>query len=374
MRCSEQVANRNDRMTVLIMLYCIAFVGVFAVDFYLPAIPTIAAAFHSAPKLIALTMSSYTFAFALGHLIVGPASDHWGRKRTFEIALLISILGTFFCMLSDNFWELFIARGIQGFGLSCFVLTNAIIRDFFSNEIAVRIRISRNLMAYFLIAVAPSIGVAVLTIFDWRMIFAIFLILSVLIYGYIKFFGIETNTQPNNYFNLSSTFRQFVVILKHRSFLLFSAIITLAYSVHFSFITISSNYLLIKMNIPEKLYGEMMFGYGVSFLISALFAMQLAKRINMTRLLQIGAVALIIGGVILISSIFRNEMTLTYLSIAVIACVFGISFITPSAITFAMKEFETQAGTASACLGVMQFTIAALFSVIVNMAYGHSIF
>src|SRR3990167_9291576 len=197
MRCSEQIINRNDRTTVLIMLYCIAFVGVFAVDFYLPAIPTIAAAFHSATKLIALTMSSYTFAFALGHLIVGPASDHWGRKRTFEIALLISIVGTFCCMLSDNFWELFIARGIQGFGLSCFVLTNAIIRDFFSNETAVRIRISRNLMAYFLIAVAPSIGVVVLTIFDWRMIFAIFLILSVLIYGYIKFFGIETNTQTN---------------------------------------------------------------------------------------------------------------------------------------------------------------------------------
>lgn len=101
--------------------------------------------------------------------------------------------------------------------------------------------------------------------------------------------------------------------------------------------------------------------------------MQLAKRINMTRLLQVGAIALIIGGAILISSIFRNEMTLSYLSIAVIVCVFGISFVIPSAITFAMTEFETQAGSASACLGVMQFMIAALFSAIVNMAYGHSI-
>ncbi|MCX7124271.1 MAG: hypothetical protein NTU49_00665, partial [Gammaproteobacteria bacterium] len=94
----------------------------------------------------------------------------------------------------------------------------------------------------------------------------------------------------------------------------------------------------------------------------------------MDHLFQIGAIALIIGGAILVSSIFRNEMTLSYLSIAVSVCVFGISFITPSAMTFAMKEFETQAGTASAFLGVMQFTIAALFSVIVNMAYGHSIF
>src|SRR3990167_2658328 len=193
---SKHVKN-NENTIILIMLYCIAFVGVFAVDFYLPAIPRIAVEFKLDPGTIGLTMSSYTFTFALGHLIVGSASDHWGRKRTFEIGLLISIVGTFFCMVSNNFWELFIARGIQGFGLSCFVLTNAIIRDVFSNEIAIRIRISRNLMAYFLIAVAPSIGVVVLTIFDWRMIFAIFLILSVLIYGYIKFFGIETNTQTN---------------------------------------------------------------------------------------------------------------------------------------------------------------------------------
>lgn len=188
----KRVKN-NENTIILIMLYCIAFIGVFAVDFYLPAIPRIAEEFKLDPGTIGLTMSSYTFTFALGHLIVGSASDHWGRKRTFEMGLLISMVGTFFCMMSNNFWELFIARGIQGFGLSCFVLTNAIIRDVFSNETAVKIRISRNLVAYFLIAVAPTAGVVVLNFSNWRMIFTIFLLLSALIFIYIKFIGVETN-------------------------------------------------------------------------------------------------------------------------------------------------------------------------------------
>ena len=367
------MGKNNENAIVLIMLYCIAFIGVFAVDFYLPAIPRIAVEFKSDPGAIALTMSSYTFTFALGHLIVGATSDHWGRKRTFEIGLLISIVGTFFCMISNNFWELFIARGIQGFGLSCFVLTNAIIRDVFSNEIAVRIRISRNLVAYFLIAIAPSIGVIVLHFSNWRMIFAIFLLFSALIFIYIKFFGVETNKKLNHDFNLVVTLKQFILIVKHRTFLKFSSISTLAYSVHFCFVTISSNLLLNKMNLPSNIYGKCMFGYGVSFLIGAVLAMYLIKKLNMSRLLEIGAITLIIGGVILLISFLMGKISLLSLSIAVIVCVIGISFVTPCAVTFAMAEFENQAGSASACLGVMQFTIAALLSAVVNIAFGYSI-
>ena len=369
---SKHVKN-NENTIILIMLYCIAFVGVFAVDFYLPAIPRIAVEFKLDPGTIGLTMSSYTFTFALGHLIVGSASDHWGRKRTFEIGLLISIVGTFFCMVSNNFWELFIARGIQGFGLSCFVLTNAIIRDVFSNEIAIRIRISRNLVAYFLIAVAPSIGVIVLNFSNWRMIFAIFLFFSALVFIYIKFFGVETNKNLNHDFNLVATLKQFSLIVKHRTFLKFSSISTLAFSVHYCFVTISSNLLLNKMNLTSNIYGKCMFGYGVSFLIGAILAMYLVKKLNMSRLLEIGAITLIIGGIILLIIFLMGKISLVYLSIAVIVCVIGISFITPSAVTFAMTEFENQAGSASACLGVMQFSVAALFSAVVNIAFGYSI-
>lgn len=365
--------KRDENKIILIMLYCIAFIGVFAVDFYLPAIPKIAREFKLEPGTIGLTMSSYTFTFALGHLIVGSASDHWGRKRTFEIGLLISIAGTFFCMISNNFCELFIARGIQGFGLSCFVLTNAIIRDVFSNEAAVKIRISRNLIAYFLIAIAPSIGVIVLNFSNWRMIFAIFLFFSALIFIYIKFVGVETNKNLNPDLNFASALKQFILIMKHRTFLKFSSVSTLAYSVHFCFVSISSNLLLNKMDIPSNIYGKYMFGYGIFFLIGATLATYLIKKISMSRLLETGAIILMIGGVILLISFSINKIFLSYISIAVIACVIGISFITPSAVTFAMAEFENQAGSASACLGVMQFTIAALLSAVVNIAFGHSI-
>ncbi len=363
----------NDNTTVLIMLYFIAFIGVFAVDFYLPAIPRIAVEFKSDPGTIGLTMSSYTFMFALGHLVVGSASDHWGRKRTFEIGLLVSIVGTFCCMMSNNFWQLFIARGIQGFGLSCFVLTNAIIRDVFTNEVAVRIRISRNLVAYFLIAVAPSIGVIVLNYSNWRMIFAIFLFISVFIYLYVKFLGIETNKNLNHDFNLSGTLKQFVLIVKNPTFFKFSLISTLAYSVHFCLVTISSNLLLNSMKLTNNIYGKCMFGYGIFFLIGALGAMYLIKKSNMVRLLGLGAIALFISGMILFLSFVTSSVSLLSLSRAVIVCVIGISFVTPSAVTFAMSEFENQAGSASACLGVMQFTIAALLSAVVSMMLSYSI-
>lgn len=93
----------------------------------------------------------------------------------------------------------------------------------------------------------------------------------------------------------------------------------------------------------------------------------------MSRLLEIGAITLISGGVILFISFLIGAISLLYLSIAVIVCVIGISFVTPSAVTFAMADFEKQAGSAAACLGVLQFTIAALFSAVVNIFFGYSI-
>lgn len=128
------------------------------------------------------------------------------------------------------------------------------------------------------------------------------------------------------------------------------------------------------MHIPPKEYGQIMFGYGVSFLVSAILAIRLSKRINMARLLQVGGVALLIGGLILMSSVHKNEIDLLHLSIGVVICVAGISFVVPSAITFAMTEFAAQAGSASACLGVMQFAIAALFGAIISMSHEQGIF
>lgn len=365
--------NQKETTTVLIMLYFIAFIGVFAVDFYLPAIPGIAKEFKVDASTIGLTMSIYTLTFALGHLIVGSASDYLGRKPTFEIGLIISIIGTFFCMMSNNFLELFISRGIQGFGLSCFVLTNAIIRDAFCNEVAVTIRISRNLVAYFLIAVAPSIGVIVLKFFNWRMIFAVFLFFSILILIYVRFFGVETNNNLSRSFNIKNTFKQYAKIVSNGMFIRYSSISTLGYSVHFCLVTISSNLLVNQMKLHSAIYGTCMFAYGVFFLIGAITAMYLVKRFSMQKLLSFGGILITVGGFILTITNLTGDISLIYLLIAVLFCVLGISILTPGAVTLAMTPFETQAGTASACLGVMQFAIAAIFSAIVSLAFEYNL-
>ena len=239
MRKLQAYKQKNERTIILIMLYFIAFVGVFAVDFYLPAIPAIASEFQVPPGQLGLTMSSYTLMFALGHLIVGPMSDAIGRKRTFEMGLIVSIAGTLFCMLSSGFWELIFARALQGFGLSCFVLTNAIIRDVFPNQVAVRVRITRNLVSYFLIAVAPSIGAVVVSMYDWRVVFGLFLISSIVIFLYVKILGVETNTNVSKRIDVTNISRQYMLVIKDAGFIRFSLISALAFSIHYCFVTVS---------------------------------------------------------------------------------------------------------------------------------------
>ena len=128
-----------------------------------------------------------------------------------------------------------------------------------------------------------------------------------------------------------------------------------------------------KLGVSYTTYAQYMFGYGIVFLIGAVIALQLIKRIGMHSLMRVGVLIILFGGFTLFIVGFVNQLVLGYLAVAVIMCVIGISFVTPSAITIAMREFDKSAGTASACLGVMQFSIAGVLSALVSVYFEYSV-
>ncbi|MBO7717447.1 MAG: MFS transporter, partial [Aeriscardovia sp.] len=53
----------------------------------------------------------------VGALAIGGLADKFGRKKLFIIAALLFIAGGFFCMFSQNFAEMSIARIVLGFAI-----------------------------------------------------------------------------------------------------------------------------------------------------------------------------------------------------------------------------------------------------------------
>ena len=63
-------------------------------DLYLPALPALAAEFGGAVGLSQLTLSVLLLAFGFGQLLLGPASDRWGRRPVLLGGLGLYVLAT----------------------------------------------------------------------------------------------------------------------------------------------------------------------------------------------------------------------------------------------------------------------------------------
>jgi len=107
------------------------FFGLFIV---LPVLSAYALGLEGAtPFLAGAAMSGYAFTQAIFQVPFGKLSDKIGRKMTLLIGLLIFIVGSVMCALSDNIYMLLIGRFLQGAGAIGSVVT-AMIADLVKEE------------------------------------------------------------------------------------------------------------------------------------------------------------------------------------------------------------------------------------------------
>src|SRR5437870_1508834 len=85
-----------------LILGLLSAIGPFAIDMYLPAMPTIAANLHASTAATQMTIVSYFAGFGMAQILYGPASDMFGRKMPLYFGIGIFILASIGCALSQS--------------------------------------------------------------------------------------------------------------------------------------------------------------------------------------------------------------------------------------------------------------------------------
>src|SRR3954469_6496422 len=101
-----------------IVLGLLSAVGPFAIDMYLPALPTIAADLHATTAATQMTLMSFFVAFGLCQIAYGPISDMVGRKPPLYFGLALFTIGSVGCGLAASIGWLIAFRFLQGMGAS----------------------------------------------------------------------------------------------------------------------------------------------------------------------------------------------------------------------------------------------------------------
>src|ERR1700733_12638430 len=137
------------------------------------ALPTIVGDFHRS-DLLPWVITAYLLASTASTPLWGKAGDLYGRKRVFQLAIVVFLVASALCGASRNMYELIAFRGLQGIGGGGLIsLVFAIIGDVIPPR--ERARYQGYFGAVFGIAsvVGPLAGCFFVDSLSWRYIFYI---------------------------------------------------------------------------------------------------------------------------------------------------------------------------------------------------------
>ena len=358
--------------TILILGALSAF-GPLAIDFYLPAFPAMALAFGTDEQHVQLTLAAYFLGLSIGQLAYGPVADRFGRRIPLLIGVGLFTAASLLCAYAPNLDWLIGARFIQALGgCAGMVISRAVVSD--KCDAVGSAKVFSQLMLVMGLApiLAPMLGGLLVNTTGWQSIFLALTGFSALA-GLAVALGLPESMpahlprQP-----LSGALHQYGRLLKDPVYLGHALPGGIAIAGMFSYIA-GSPFVIIKLyGIPAEHFGWF-FGVNAAgfILVAQVNARLLAKRgpaflLTRTVWIYLGA-----GLALLAVSALRTEQ-LWPLLIPLFVCIASLGCILPNASACAMNGQGARAGSASAMLGCLQFSVAAGAAALVGVLHDGS--
>ena len=172
MNPDAQTLWRAPRWALSLLLACLAMLGPFSIDTYLPAFDGIAASTGATPLQMQQTLSAYLFGFALMNLFHGALADSFGRRPVVLWGVALFTIASAGCALADGIGALVFWRAVQGVSAGAgIVVSRAVIRDMFKPADAQRVMSQVTIYFGVAPAVAPMVGGFLFVHVGWHSIF-----------------------------------------------------------------------------------------------------------------------------------------------------------------------------------------------------------
>lgn len=86
----------------MLYLVLLSALGSFVNDMYTPSLPEMARYFHCTVSQAQLSLTFGMIGLGVGQLLMGPISDHYGRKIVLVVSLIVFIVGAIASVFSHN--------------------------------------------------------------------------------------------------------------------------------------------------------------------------------------------------------------------------------------------------------------------------------
>ena len=346
----------------------------FSIDAMLPALPDIAAELTpDAPNRAQLIITSFVLGMGFGTFFTGPLSDRFGRKPVMIGGAVVYCGAALAAWAAPTLETMLAARLLMGLGAAGpRVVAIALVRDIYSGRDMARIMSFVMLVFSLVPAMAPSIGMIIISLAGWHAVFLAFVVFSGITVIWLGLRQPETlTTERRRPLNLPSLWAAISEVMRHPTTRLSIVVQTLAMGMLFGVISSTQQ-------VFDKTYGQgdvfhFWFG-GIAILAASasLLNARLVGRLGMrpiikaTFLMQIAASSLMIVAML---SPLPNSVELLVYAAWNVTVFFQIGMTAGNLNALAMEPMGHIAGMAASLIAALSTIGAVIIAVPIGLSF-----
>ena len=364
-------AKQLNNNRLIFILGLLTAIGPLSIDMYLPGFSVIADDLNTSIEMVGYSLSSFFVGICVGQLLSGPLLDRFGRKKPLSAGLIIYILASIGCGISDSVEMLIGFRFLQALG-GCvgMVAPSAVVRDSFPVEQSARVFSMLILILGVSPILAPTLGGFIVSTWGWKLIFFVLAAITLLILITVIVALPETKQPDSNYsLHPKAIMGNFWEVIRNRQFLTYTIAGNTVSAGLFAYLAGSPFVFMEIYGVSQQAYGWI-FGLIAAGLITASqFNNLILKHYKSDRILRMVITIQAILGIVMCAGTWFQLFNLYSLIIVLMLFLSCQGFIFPNAAAMAMAPFTRHAGSAAALLGAIQMALGALATALVGIFF-----
>jgi MFS transporter, DHA1 family, multidrug resistance protein len=352
--------NSHFYRTALV-LGLLSAIGPFAIDMYLPALPSIGHSLGASIGAVQASLMAFFIALGLGQLVYGPVSDRVGRKAPLYFGLALFGAGSIGCALAPDIQTLIALRFVQGLGASAgMVVPRAVVRDLHTGVDAARLMSLLMLVFSVCPILAPLAGSLLIEWLGWRSVFWAVTLAALL--GLALLATSLPETRPAA-LRAGSTLRSAVaaygLLLRDRHYLGLVFVGAFGMASFFAYLANSPFVMINHYGLTPRQYSIAFAMNAASFIGVSQLTGRLGGRFGLVAVVRVAVTgyAVVMGLLLLMNLLGMDRLDVL---VATMLAGFGfLGLVVPITATLALDPHGSIAGTASALMGTLQFATGA---------------
>jgi DHA1 family bicyclomycin/chloramphenicol resistance-like MFS transporter len=364
--------TRRSRIELLVLLGGLTALSAASTDISVPALPSIAHDLGASQGAAQLVVTAFFAGLAAGQIVAGPLSDVLGRRRPMLAGVALYVLASVACAASPSLPVLVAARLVQGLAAAAgIVISRAVVRDLYAGADTARAFSRMYLVIGLTPMLAPIVGSEVLRVWSWRGVFLVPALAGGLLLGAAAARLPETLPPDRRRSGgVVATARTFGLLLRSRVFVGWTVPVACGVSMFIASIAAAPFVVEDAFGRSPQTFALLYFVTAFLFVATTQLNARLLQTIDMRRLVLLGLLLALAGGVALIA-VGGESLWVFFGCLAVVLPSWG--FISANGSALAMRDHPEVAGSAAALIGFAQFGCGALAAPLTGIAGNGSV-